>query len=123
MFINLWFIGFDPRGEKGVESIVWSFYLTCTRIFILFYFFVMLNGGLPATAASSQAVGGPGSGSRDILGVWCWRWHWLVCLLLVCGVDYSGRLGLSQQYIFSFFSRKEILELGRTNFCGQLSVI
>lgn len=30
--INLWFIGFDPRGEKGVESVVWSFYLTCTRI-------------------------------------------------------------------------------------------
>lgn len=30
--INLWFIGFDPRGEKGVESAVWSLYLTCTRI-------------------------------------------------------------------------------------------
>jgi len=29
-----------------------------------FVFSVMLNGGLPAAAASSQAVGGPGSGSR-----------------------------------------------------------
>lgn len=33
--INLWLIGFDPRAEKGVEgveSVVWSLYLTCTRI-------------------------------------------------------------------------------------------
>lgn len=29
-----------------------------------FVFSVMLNGGLPAAAASSQAVGSPGSGSR-----------------------------------------------------------